>query len=269
MSITDIQTSVAYSAPDAPAHPLSSLSVAELEAVRTIVLGRADFTTTTRFAYVGLEEPTKGEVLGWEAGEAPLPDRRARVQLLDMATGRSTDSIVSITTGETLSSTVLDGSKGQLPILDAEFEDVGLILAEDEGWIAALAARGLTIDQVVAVPLSAGHYGYAAEEGRRVVRSFVFRMDHPADHPWAYPVDGLTAYIDTADRRVIEIIDTPGFAVPSRTATSTTLSCRGRHSTPSSRSSSRSPRDRASRSTANTSPGATGSCGSASTCARA
>jgi primary-amine oxidase len=214
MSITDIQTSTGYIAPDAPVHPLSSLSVAEIEAVRSIVLNRPDFAATTRFAYVGLEEPAKGEVLAWEAGDGALPDRRARVQLLDMATGRSTDSVVSIATGETLSSHVLDGSAGQLPILDAEFEDVGLILAEDEGWIAALAARGLTIDQVVAVPLSAGHYGYAAEEGRRIIRSFVFRMDHPADHPWAHPVDGLTAYVDTADRRVIEIVDTPGFAVP-------------------------------------------------------
>ncbi|HWI31215.1 MAG TPA: primary-amine oxidase [Microbacterium sp.] len=214
MTITDIQAPTGYAAPPAPAHPLASLSTAEIEAVRTVALGFEAFADTVRFAYVGLEEPAKSDVLAWEAGIGPLPDRRARVQLLDMATGRSTDTVLSLATGALVSQNVLDGSTGQLPILDAEFEDVGLILAEDERWIAALAARGLTVDEVVAVPLSAGHYGFEEERGRRIIRSFAFRMDHPADHPWAHPVDGLTAYIDTAARKVTRIIDTPGFEVP-------------------------------------------------------
>lgn len=214
MTITAITTDTAFVPPAAPSHPLSSLSDGEIEAVRRMALHFEGFTTTTRFAYVGLEEPTKAEVLAWEAGGAALPDRRARVQLLDMATAHSTDTIVSIATGETISHHVLDGAHGQLAILDAEFEAVGEILAEDVDWIAALAARGLTLDNVVAVPLSAGHYGYPEEEGRRIMRSFVFRMDHPKDHPWAHPVDGLTAYIDAAERKVIKIVDTPGFEVP-------------------------------------------------------
>ncbi len=203
-----------FVSPPPPAHPLSSLSVAEVEAVRHVAMGFEGFSETTRFAYVGLEEPPKGEVLAWKAGEAPLPDRCARVQLLDMATGHSTDSIVSLTTGETVSHIVLDGTNGQLPILDAEFDDIGAIANDDQGWVDALAARGLTTAEVVIVPLSAGNYGYAEEEGRRTVRAFAFRMDHPADHPWAHPVDGLTAYIDTAARTVVKIIDTPGFTVP-------------------------------------------------------
>ncbi|WP_396667341.1 primary-amine oxidase [Microbacterium sp. R86528] len=214
MTILDSVTDSAYTAPAAPVHPLASLSSAEIEAVRLLVLSFEDFTETTRFAYVGLEEPLKSEVLAWGADSGALPDRRARVQLLDMATARSTDSVISITTGGVISHEVLDGSNGQLAILDAEFEDVGVILAADEAWVAALATRGLTMDQVVAVPLSPGNYGFANEEGRRILRSFVFRMDHEADHPWAHPVAGLTAYVDTASRSVIEIIDTPGYDVP-------------------------------------------------------
>ena len=214
MSITDIETAAAYAAPPAPQHPLSSLTAAEIEAVRGIVLALPEASTSTRFAYVGLEEPTKDEIHAWETDAAALPERKARVQLLDMATSLSIDAIVSIDSGEVLSQVVLDGSDGQLPILDAEFEEVGLIANSDEGWVAALAARGLTVDDVVLVPLSAGHYGYPQEEGRRILRTFAFRQDHPADHPWAHPVDGLTAYIDTAARSVIEIVDTPGFEVP-------------------------------------------------------
>lgn len=207
MTLTADETSV-------QTHPLSTLAPAEFSAVRETVIARADFTSTTRFAYVGLEEPHKREVLAWEAGTAGLPPRRARVQLLDVATGLSTDEVIDIATGETVSRTVLDGTTGQLPILDAEFELIPEILAENENWVTALAARGLGPDDVVAVPLSAGNYGLPGEEGRRIIRSFAFKQDHPADHPWAHPVDGLTAYVDTVSRTVIDIVDTPGFEVP-------------------------------------------------------
>lgn len=172
-----------------------------------------DVGPTTRFAYVGLEEPAKSAVLAWQDG-GETPERRVRVQLLDLATTRSVDAIVSLTTGQVVSETILDGTSGQLPILDAEFEEVGIIANESAEWIAALGRRGLTREDVVLVPLSAGHYGYAAEHGRRILRTFAFRQDHPADHPWAHPVDGLTAYIDVASRTVIEIIETPGFQIP-------------------------------------------------------
>lgn len=203
----------AFIAPTPPDHPLASLTPAEIDAVRTVVHSLPTTTETTRFAYVGLEEPAKSEVLAWEAGSA-APERRARVQLLDLATAHSLDLVLSLATGSVLSSAELDGSDGQLPIIDAEFEEVGVIANADPAWVAALAARGLTPADVVLVPLSAGHYGYPEEEGRRVLRTFAFRQDHPGDHPWAHPVDGLTAYIDVAARRVTKIIDTPGLAVP-------------------------------------------------------
>ncbi|MFT4305307.1 MAG: primary-amine oxidase [Microbacterium sp.] len=213
MSITENVAAPSYAAPPAPAHPLASLTAAEIDAVRGIVLALPTTGEATRFAYMGLEEPPKGEVLAWQHGGV-LPDRRARVQLLDMRTTASSDLVISLADGVIVSRTVIDGAAGQLPILDAEFEEVGVIANENAEWVAALAARGLTVDDVVLVPLSAGHYGFAAEERRRILRAFAFRQDHPKDHPWAHPVDGLTAYIDVADRRVIEIVDTPGFTVP-------------------------------------------------------
>uniref|UniRef100_UPI00135A54C0 primary-amine oxidase n=1 Tax=Microbacterium sp. 18062 TaxID=2681410 RepID=UPI00135A54C0 len=213
MSVTDTRTASADTAPPSPRHPLSSLTTAEIESVRAIVQALPETTSTTRFAYVGLEEPEKGEVLAWEQG-APTPERKARVQLLDIVTTRSLDIVVSIDAGTVLSRVELDGTDGQLPILEAEFEEVGLIANESAEWVAALADRGLTPDDVVLVPLSAGNYGYDDEAGRRILRAFAFRQDHPADHPWAHPVDGLTAYIDVADRRVIRIVDTPGFDIP-------------------------------------------------------
>lgn len=214
MTIIDTSAATGYSAPPAPQHPLASLRASEIDAARSVVLRLDTTTDATRFAYVGLDEPAKSDVLAWESGAGPLPERRARVQLLDMRSTQSLDLVISLATGEVLARTELDGSDGQLPILDAEFEEVGVIANESAEWVSALAARGLTPDDVVLVPLSAGHYGYDDEAGRRILRTFAFQQFSPADHPWAHPVDGLTAYIDVAARTVIRIIDTPGFDIP-------------------------------------------------------
>jgi primary-amine oxidase len=64
------------------------------------------------------------------------------------------------------------------------------------------------------VPLSAGVYDYPEEVGRRIVRSFGFRQDHPKDHPWAHPVDGLVAYVDLTRRVVTKVIDQRLLPVP-------------------------------------------------------
>ena len=214
MTITD-PTTMRDADGDTPVqHPLASLSAPEFDRIRDIVTGFDDFTETTRFAYVGLEEPHKRAVLAWQAGDGPLPERLARVMLLDMATGRSTDNVVSIDSGSLLSTVVLDGSRGQLPILIEEFDAIAEIVAEDEGWVAALAARGCTVDEVKVVPLSAGFYDYPEEVGRRIVRVLAFRQDYPADHPWAHPVDGLSAYVDTAARRITRLIDATALAIP-------------------------------------------------------
>ena len=195
-------------------HPLTALSAAEFAAIQTAITSRPEYAETTRFAYVGLEEPPKNAVLAWEAGSGPRPARLARVQLLDSATGRSTDNVVDIATGEIVQASLLDGTAGQLPILELDSALIAEILAADTNWVAALAARGLAPADVVVVPLSAGNYGLPGEQGRRILRSLAFKQDHPKDHPWAHPVDGLTAYIDTIARVVLDIIDTPGYRVP-------------------------------------------------------
>jgi primary-amine oxidase len=194
--------------------PLASLDAAEIDAIRGIVEASDQFTATTRFVYVGLSEPHKAEVLAYQNGSGPLPDRRARVFLLDMATTRSTDSVVSLTDGVVLSTSVLDGSDGQLPVALEEFEAIAGIVAADPRWVDALLARGTSVDEVMCVPLSAGSYGFEEEVGRRVVRVLAFRQDSPTDHPWAHPVDGLCAYVDMGSRSITRLIDTGVVAIP-------------------------------------------------------
>jgi primary-amine oxidase len=214
MTITDLDLSTVAPTPGEPEHPLSSLNAAEFTAVRDIVTASSTFTDTTRFVYVGLEEPHKRGVLAWQAGTGALPERRVRVMLLDMSTGLSTDNVVSLVTGDIVKTAVLDGSTGQLPVLIAEFDAIAGIVSEDPRWVAALEARGTSVAEVVVVPLSAGFYDYPEEVGRRIVRVLAFRQDYPEDHPWAHPVDGLSAYVDTANRTITRLIDSAVLDIP-------------------------------------------------------
>jgi primary-amine oxidase len=191
-------------------HPLELTTAAEVDAVRTALVAAGLLGETVRFAFFAPEEPPKSDVLA-----GTVSDRRFRAVLLDLATGRSVDTVVSATTGEIVSSRELDPPvDGQPPIIDAEFEMIEEILGASPDWLAALEVRGIEPASVRAVPLSAGVYDYPGEVGRRIVRSFGFRQDHEKDHPWAHPIDGLVAYIDLTARTVDRVIDTGSVPVP-------------------------------------------------------
>ena len=192
-----------------PMHPLSSLTGEEISMAHRILSEAGHVAETTRFVYVGLDEPDKGEVL---AG-GPI-DRRARVLLLDVATGKALDTRISLGGGKVAEAVVVDNAAGQLPVLDEEFAVVGEILSDCPEWTDALATRGVDPTSVVYAPLSAGNYGYPDEDGRRLLRVLAFRQDHPQDSCWAHPIDGLCAYVDTIARQVHKIVDDRVFAVP-------------------------------------------------------
>jgi primary-amine oxidase len=195
------------------AHPLDMTTAAEVDRVRETLAGAGLLGETVRFAFFAPEEPPKGDVLDHRDG-APV-DRRFRAVLLDLATGRSQDTVVSATTGEVVSRRELDPPRdGQAPIIDAEFEMIEDVLNADAAWLDALKRRGIDPASVRAVPLSAGVYDYPDEVGRRIVRAFGFQQDSESDHPWAHPVDGLVAYVDLTARSVDRVIDAGVVPVP-------------------------------------------------------
>ncbi|OZM77729.1 primary-amine oxidase [Pseudonocardia sp. MH-G8] len=197
----------------AVAHPLDMTSAGEVDRARAALDAVGLLGETVRFAFFAPEEPPKPDVLAHADGEAV--DRRFRAVLLDLATGRSWDTVVSATSGEVVSRREVDPPRdGQPPIIDAEFEMIEDVLNASEEWTQALAKRGIDPASVRAVPLSAGVYDYPDEVGHRMVRAFGFRQDHERDHPWAHPVDGLVAYVDLTARRVTRVIDAAEVPVP-------------------------------------------------------
>jgi len=168
----------------------------------------------TRLTYLGLEEPPKPEVLGFRPGD-PV-DRRVRAILLDAASGAATDVVASLTRNAVDSATALDAARdGQPPVMLEDLEAVDEIVKGDSGWRAAMARRGVTdLDLVRPCPLSAGSFGVPGEEGRRMLRVLSFVQHHEKDHPWAHPVDGLVAYVDLIERRVVELVDAALLPIP-------------------------------------------------------
>ena len=195
-------------------HALAMTTEAEVQTVREVLLADGLLGETVRYAFFAPEEPPKDDVLGG----TPC-DRRFRVVLLDLSSGRSWDTVVSTDTRSVVSRRELDPPRdGQPPIIDAEFEFIEGVLLDEPEWRAALERRGIDPASVRAVPLSAGAYDdYPETPGRRVVRAFGFRQDHERDHPWAHPIDGLVAYVDLTARVVDRIIDEAPHPVPETT----------------------------------------------------
>src|SRR3954470_11961513 len=99
------------------------MTAEEVTAAREVVEAAGLLRESTKFVYVGLEEPHKRDVLAWTPGD-PI-ERRVRVLLLDRATGHGRDLTVSLTTGAVTRDAEIDAvADGQVPILDAEFEAI-------------------------------------------------------------------------------------------------------------------------------------------------
>jgi primary-amine oxidase len=196
-----------------PAHPLDRASAAEYLAGRQIMAAAGLLGESVRFAYYGLDEPAKEEVLAWDSAQASqpheTPDRRLRAFLLDVRTGESADVVVSLTSEQVVSRRVLDPrTDGQLPIITEDFAVADEIVRADPLWRAAMARRGLTdVTKIRTCPLTAGSFGGDDEDRRRMVRVLAFVQADPHDYAWSHPVDGVAAYLDLIERRVFRVVD--------------------------------------------------------------
>ncbi|MCW2893663.1 MAG: hypothetical protein JWO75_3152 [Actinomycetia bacterium] len=202
-------------------HPLDPAAADEYLAGREIMAAAGLLADPVRFAYYGLAEPAKDEVLGsvfkHGASQPGRVDRRLRAFLLNLKTGESTDVVVSLTAGSVVSARTLDlAAEGQLPIIDSEYHLVEEIMAADPDWRAALARRGLTdMSKIRIAPITAGAFRAPAEDDqRRMVRVLAFVQAREHDLAWAHPVDGVTAHVDLIEKKVLRVVDEFELPVP-------------------------------------------------------
>jgi primary-amine oxidase len=210
------------------AHPLDPATAEEYLAGRDIMTKAGLLAAPVRFAYYGLEEPPKPQVL---AG-GPT-DRRLRAFLVNTDTGESADAVVSLREQTVTRVTRLDPkTDGQMPILDSDYERVDEIVKADPDWRAAMAKRGYPdVSKLRTAPITAGAYGPADDDRRRMVRVLAFVQNHEHDLAWAHPVDGVAAYVDLIEKRVFKITDEFEFPVPQESGDYDDEAVRGPHRT--------------------------------------
>jgi primary-amine oxidase len=205
--------SVAVKGPDeaSAAHPLDSLSVAEISAACAIVTEDRGLRDDVRFPWVTLHEPPKDVVTGYRPGDDI--DRQAEVAVCERITGAVHEAVVSITRSTVVSWQSVPGAV--TPLLVDELVFAFQAVKADARWQEAMRRRGVTDLELVQVdPWPAGNFGIAAEAGRRLVRCVSYVRTHAADNGYARPVEGLVAVVDLATAEVIELVDREVVPVP-------------------------------------------------------
>ena len=185
-------------------HPLDPLTAEEIVEATRILRSQRNIGPRVRFETIVLKEPDKEQVLGYQPGN-PV-ERRAFLAVLDNDDKATYEAIVSLDQGRVTDWKWLDGVQPRI-MLDEFVECEAAVKASPE-FRAALRKRGISdADLVMVEPWSAGNYGYAEEEGRRLVLTRNFLRAGPADNGYARPIEGLSALVDLNTMEVMRVDD--------------------------------------------------------------
>jgi primary-amine oxidase len=195
-------------------HPLEPLTVDEVRAAVALVRQQKGVGDRWRFPTVTLREPDKSAVLAYQPGDAPGDgcDRQAFLVLLDNHTGHTYEAVVSLTQQQVVSWTHLPDI--QPNIMADELEDCEAAVRVHPDFQAAVARRGLALEQVVVDPWAIGHFGFADEEGQRLSRSLCYVRTTPESNFYSRPIHGLVPVVDLNTMTVLRIEDVGDVPVP-------------------------------------------------------
>ena len=178
-------------------HPLEPLTSAEITAAVGAARATGRLTDAAWFSTVTLDEPTKGDL---------ERERRARLVIVPGPECSVIEVVVALGSGAVLEWVELEGMRPALGFGEAGIAIIAL--HQHAGYIAALAARGITdLTKVQIDPWPTGSFGIPVEEGRRVARCISFYREHPTDNGYARPIEGLVAFVDMARGEVLDLVD--------------------------------------------------------------
>jgi primary-amine oxidase len=190
-------------------HPLDPLSAAEIERAWEIVRAERAPGPRVRVIFIMLQEPAKKVVLAHRPGDAV--ERAAFVVLVDSEAGKTYEAVVSLSQGRVLSWEHVPGAQPAI-VLD-EFVECEAAVRADKRWQEAMRRRGVTdFDLTMVDSWSAGNFGFAQDEGRRLVRALTWVRRHAHDNGYARPVANLLTVVDLNAMAVVAVED--GGVVP-------------------------------------------------------
>jgi primary-amine oxidase len=192
-------------------HPLEPLTAEEVAAAVAIARSAHSLGASYRFPCVTLQEPPKSEVLGFQPGDSIT--RQAFLILLDNATGKTYEAIVSLTEQKVVSWSHIPNV--QPNIMADELVECEAAVKAHPDFVAALAKRGITdLDLVVVDPWAIGNFGFADEVGVRISRALCYLRSLPDGNFYSRPIDGLTPVVDLNTMEVLRIEDLGVVPIP-------------------------------------------------------
>ncbi|GAB4218029.1 MAG: primary-amine oxidase [Synechococcales cyanobacterium] len=196
-----------------PTHPLEPLSAAEISAATALLKQSPQWRVSCRIASMTLQEPDKAVVRRFQSGD-PL-DRCAFAVILARDTGTTYEAVVSITRQTLVSWQSIAGV--QPTLMEEEMLGCEAIIKRDPQYLSALALRGITdVTKINMDCWSAGHFGFADEEGRRLMQVMSLYRDNPTDNPYAHPIEGLIVFFDLNRQEIFKIEDSGVVPVPTQ-----------------------------------------------------
>ena len=188
----------------ATAHPLDPLTAAEITEAASILKAQRQLGDRVRFETIVLQEPDKATVGNFRPGDTI--ERNALLVILDNAAAATYEAVVSLNEQRVTSWQHVPGVQPR--IMFDEFAECEAVVKANPEFQAALRLRGITdFDLVMVDPWSAGNYGFADEEGRRLVLTRNFLRSGPNDNGYARPIEGVTAVVDLNTMEVVRVDD--------------------------------------------------------------
>jgi len=187
----------------APQHPLDGLDADEISRAVVALRRAGQVDDATPILSLSLEPPAKSTVLAWEPGQSFTRAARAIVRRDRV----NREFVINLDTNEIVSTEVIPGP-GQPPlVLDEVFAAIEVTLG-DATMQAGLAKRGITdFNALFCAPRTAGNFGTAYEQTRRIVKVDCFDLSNNPDNIFAAPIEGLFAIVDIESREVLEVTD--------------------------------------------------------------
>ncbi|TFD73405.1 primary-amine oxidase [Cryobacterium fucosi] len=187
-------------------HPLDPLAAAEFTAASTVLSREHGVGEGWRFASIELVEPPKSAIRAFEA-DGTVPDRRARLVVLNRGENSTWVAVVSLTHGSLLDWATVPGVQANFTV--DEWGEADSALRAHPDVIAVLAGRGITdLDNVF---IDTWTYGDAVIpdrfRGRRLGWADIWVRREKGANPYAGPVSGLHFVIDVNTMELLEIED--------------------------------------------------------------
>ncbi|MGA9873337.1 MAG: hypothetical protein WBQ44_19630 [Rhodococcus sp. (in: high G+C Gram-positive bacteria)] len=189
-------------------HPLEPLTPHEISRASAIVTREENLSSSARFVYIELREPSKIELA------QPDIDRQAFIVLRDRDAHATFEAVVSLTTDEVVSYTEIVDA--QPPITLEEFLQCEDVIKADPRWQEAMIKRGVTDFSLAMVDKWAS--GHTTDDdhpgGRRLARPLTFVRSEAHENGYARPVENLVVTVDMDTMEVVDVADTGVVPIP-------------------------------------------------------